>query len=70
VLDYLEPGQFINKTCGQHSYLTLAETDAAMTHDFDQQAEIDREVHDEVEPVEQEWGQDGRFARVQPVTVY
>jgi uncharacterized protein (DUF433 family) len=54
VMDYLEHGWSVDEMCRQHSYLTPAEAHAAMTYYFDHEAEIDREIQDEIEQVDQE----------------
>ncbi len=53
-MDYREHGWSVDEMCHQHTYLALAEAHAAMAHYFDHQAEIDREILDEIEQVERE----------------
>jgi hypothetical protein len=53
-MDYLAHGWSVEEMCRQHSYLTPAEGHAAMAYYFDNQAEIDREIHAEWEQAQQE----------------
>lgn len=48
VMDYLAFGWSPDEICRQHPYLTLAEIYAAMAYYFDNQAEIDAEIEEEL----------------------
>ena len=61
-MDYLEHGWSVDEMCHQHPYLTLAEAHAAMAYYFDHQADIDREISDEIDHLEQDQSQSRRSA--------
>ena len=61
-MDYLEHGWSVDEMCHQHPYLTLAEAHAAMAYYFDHQADIDREINEEIEQVDREKSQSPRSA--------
>jgi uncharacterized protein (DUF433 family) len=48
-MDYLAYGWSPDEMCRQHPYLTPAEAHAAMAYYFDHQAELDAEIHAELE---------------------
>jgi uncharacterized protein (DUF433 family) len=56
-MDYLAHGWSADEMCRQHSYLTPAETHAAMAYYFDHQAEIDAEIQAELAVVQDEHDQ-------------
>ena len=62
-MDYLAHGSSVDEMCHQHPYLTLAEAHAAMACYFDHQADIDREINEEIDQVERDQSQ----ARRSPV---
>jgi uncharacterized protein (DUF433 family) len=59
-MDYLEYGWSVDEMCRQHPYLTLAEAHAAMAYYFDHQAEVDREIKEEIDQVERDRSQSQR----------
>lgn len=61
-MDYLEHGWSVDQMCQQYSYLTLAEAHAAMAYYFDHQAEIEREIDEEIKQVEYDQSQSRRSA--------
>ena len=61
-MDYIEHGWSVDEMCHQHPYLTLAEAHAAMAYYFDHQADIDREISDEIDHLEQDQSQSRRSA--------
>jgi Protein of unknown function (DUF433) len=54
VMDYLEHGWSVEEMCRQHPHLTLAEAHAAMAYYFDHEAELEREIREEINQVERE----------------
>jgi uncharacterized protein (DUF433 family) len=54
VMDYLEHGWSVDEMCHQHPYLTLSEAHSAMAYYFDHQAEVDREIEEEIDQVERD----------------
>jgi uncharacterized protein (DUF433 family) len=61
-MDYLEHGCLVDEMCHQHPYLTLAEAHAAVSYYFDHQADIDREINEEIDQVDREQSQSRRSA--------
>jgi Protein of unknown function (DUF433) len=61
-MDYLVHGWSVDEMCHQHPYLTLAEAHAAMAYYFDHQADIDREINEEIHQVERDQTQARRSA--------
>jgi uncharacterized protein (DUF433 family) len=59
-MDYREYGWSVDEMCHQHPYLTLAEAHAAMAYYFDHQAEVDREITEEIDQVEHDQSQSQR----------
>ena len=52
VMDHLAYGWSVEELCRQHPYLTRSEAHAAMGYYFDNQAEIDQEIEDELKEVQ------------------
>jgi hypothetical protein len=61
-MDYVAYGWSVDEMCRQHPYLTLAEAHAAMAYYFDHEAEIEREIDDEIKQVEYDQSQSRRSA--------
>ena len=61
-MDYLAHGWSVDEMCHQHPYLTLAEAHAAMAYYFDHQADVDREINEEINEVERDRSQSRRSA--------
>jgi uncharacterized protein (DUF433 family) len=59
-MDYLEHGWSVDEMCHQHPYPTLAEAHAAMAYYFDHQADIDREIDEEIDQVKSDQSQTRR----------
>lgn len=61
-MDYLAHGWSVDEMWHQHPYLTLAEAHAAMAYYFDHQADIDREINEEIDQVERDQSRAPRSA--------
>jgi hypothetical protein len=62
-MDYVAHGWSVDEMCRQHPYLTLAEAHAAMAYYFDHEAEIEREINEEIKQVEYDQSQSRRSAK-------
>jgi uncharacterized protein (DUF433 family) len=60
---YVAHGWSVDEMCRQHPYLTLAEAHAAMAYYFDHEAEIEREINEEIKQVEYDQSQSRRSAK-------
>lgn len=54
VMDYLFHGWSVDEMCRHHPYLQPAEAHAAMAYYFDNMAEIDAEIEDEIKQSDEE----------------